>query len=58
MMGCDYIFGKSMMKNTQSPQMTWLLQFVAEVWAFLGPIISIQNLLIFLGVIRLGPNAN
>ena len=37
------------MKNAQSPKTSYLLQFAAEIWSFLGPIISIQNLLIFFG---------
>ena len=40
------------MKNAQSPKMSCLLQIVAEIWTLLGPIISIQNLLILLCVLR------
>ena len=54
-MQCDCIFGKSMMKNAQSPKMSCLLQFAAEIWAFLGPIISIQNLLILHWVLTKWP---
>ena len=49
-MGYDKIFGKgiSFVKSVHSPKMGSLLQFVAEIHerTLLGPIISIQNLLI------------
>ena len=56
-MGYDDIFGKTMTKNAQSLKMIWLLQNAAEIWALLGPVISIQNLLILLWVLPLGPKA-
>ena len=46
-----------MMKNAQSPKMSCLLQIAAEIWTLLGPIISIENLLILLWVLQLGPKA-
>ena len=41
------MFGHSIIKSVHSPKMSSLLQFVAEIWAFLSLIISIQNLLFF-----------
>ena len=56
-MRCDEIFGKGMMKNDKSPKMSCFLQIAAEIWTFLGPVISLQSLLILLWVLQLGPNA-
>ena len=55
-MGYDEIFGKSLMKNVQSQKLTCLLQFLAEIWALLGPIMSIQNLLILHWVLQFRPS--
>ena len=45
-----------MMKNVQSPKMTYLLKFSAEIWTLSGPIMSIQNLLIFHWVFQFRPS--
>ena len=42
-MGCDEIFGKSMMKNAQFLRVSFLLQFAAEMWTLSGSIVSIQS---------------
>ena len=45
-----------MMKNGQSPKIPCLLQFVAEIWALLGPIISMQILRILHQVLQFRPS--
>ena len=41
-MGCDYMGGKSVMKNAQSPKMSCSLQLAAKIQtlSLLGPTIS------------------
>ena len=56
-MGCEKIFGKSIIKTVHSPKLSSLLEFVAEIWALLSPIMSIQNLLILHWVLTEGPKA-
>ena len=57
-MGYAAILGKSMMKHVESPKVPCLLQFLAEMWALLGRILSIQNLLICIGSFSLDPAQN
>ena len=52
------MFGKSVMTDVQSPKMTCLLQFVDEIWALVGPIMSLQNLLILHWVLQFRPSPN